>query len=399
MFFRLFSIHSSNPKKRYQLFQKATQMDVILEKLGACTQQMQKSREQLEFQKKTAAQLKKCLDAAEEKHLQFQSIERLKVEIKNLKSEQHWIGVMDQEKFRGEVQKTLDISTAAKEQIVSDMVNSESNEQKLKDKYDENKLALEAQAQATANYEAKFQEKRKHFLAKNEIYQEKARELKRLESKRNRIQSDIAKMNEHIEERALAASQTEISKLRAKNEANLVQYKERRTELDALRAGAIRDIEMFTNTRAHQKEKMDDHIKVRQGILKVIDRFAQQEKMINKDPRQTLRLYGDYMPQMLADIEKLHKQGKFSEMPLGPIGSFVEVTNPKYLRYVEDILGPMAVGFLVNNARDRAVLSELFKRSYAQAANLPIVTSRFLNQVNINNSLIYSSFSKMWRHQ
>lgn len=361
-------------------------MDVILEKLGACTQQIHKARDQLEFQEKTSAQLKKTMDEAEHKFLQFQSIERLKVEVKNLRTEQHWIGVVDQEKFLGEIQKTVDTSMAAKEKILSDMVNSESDQQKLKDKYNEQKAAIESEGQAAANYEAKFQEMRNNFQAKNEVYQEKVREFKRLQSKRDRITSDIARMNEHIQERATASSQNEINQLKAQNEANLAEYRNRQKELEALHAGAKRDIEMFSNTKVHQKEQFDDHIKERQRAMKAIDNLAQQGKMMHKDPRQTLQLYGDFMPRLVEDIEKLHKQGKFSAMPLGPIGSYVEVTDPKYLRYVEDILGKITTGFLVNSVQDRHVLNELFKRTYPQAAQLPIITSRFMDHVSITRN-------------
>lgn len=358
-------------------------MDVILEKLLACTQQIHKAREQLEFKEKTSAQLKKCMDEAEHKFLQFQSIERLKIEVKNLRSEQHWIGVIDQEKFVGEIQKTVDTSMGAKEKILSSMVNSESDQQKLKEKFDEQKAAIESEGQAAANYEAKFQEMRGNFQAKNAVYQEKVREFKRLQSKRDRIASDITRMNEHIQERATAASQNEIGQLKAKNEANLVEYRERRKELEALRAGAVRDIEMFTNTKVHQKEKFDEHIKERQRVQKAIEHVKQQGNMIHKDPRQTLQLYGDFMPRLVDEIEQLHKQGKFSAMPLGPIGSFVEVKDPQYLRYVEDILRTITTGFLVNRVQDRDVLNELFKRKYPQAARLPIITSRFLDHVSI----------------
>lgn len=106
-----------------------------------------------------------------------------------------------------------------------------------------------------------------------------------------------------------------------------------------------------------------------------------QQKTIVRDPRHNLELYGNYMPGLVAEIEKLYKDGKFNEMPLGPIGSFIEVNDSKYLKYVEEILGKFMKAFYVNDAKDGMLLSELFKK-YPQTNQCPIITSRFINRVS-----------------
>lgn len=71
--------NSSDPKKRFQLFLKATQMDVILEKLEACSKQISKAKAQLQLQVKVSETLKEAKEKAERKFMQFQSVERFKV--------------------------------------------------------------------------------------------------------------------------------------------------------------------------------------------------------------------------------------------------------------------------------------------------------------------------------
>jgi chromosome segregation ATPase len=72
---------SSDPKKRYQLFLKATQIDAIIEKLNDCNEHYTSAKHQLEYQKKGIDQLKKDLAAIEDKYMKMKSVETLKVSI------------------------------------------------------------------------------------------------------------------------------------------------------------------------------------------------------------------------------------------------------------------------------------------------------------------------------
>lgn len=58
---------------------RATQMDIIIEKLNSCSEQIQKARDQLTIQAKLSEKLKKSQDEAEHKLKQFRSTEPLKV--------------------------------------------------------------------------------------------------------------------------------------------------------------------------------------------------------------------------------------------------------------------------------------------------------------------------------
>lgn len=87
------------------------------------------------------------------------------------------------------------------------------------------------------------------------------------------------------------------------------------------------------------------------------------------------------MPNLVAAIEKHHKAGKFSKLPLGPIGSYVEVIDPKYRRCVEDTLRPILFAFCVDNMKDRATFDNLVKTQFPAAARCPIITSKYTDKV------------------
>lgn len=70
---------SSNPKKRYELFLKATQLDVIIEKLNACLQQTNAAKAKYMTQKRKYLNMQEIQKKAHDKLNQFKSMEPLKV--------------------------------------------------------------------------------------------------------------------------------------------------------------------------------------------------------------------------------------------------------------------------------------------------------------------------------
>lgn len=70
---------SSNPAKRFELFLRATQMDVILHSVETCHKESLKFREELKYHEKLAEENKKEMEKAKEKFAQFQSMEVMKV--------------------------------------------------------------------------------------------------------------------------------------------------------------------------------------------------------------------------------------------------------------------------------------------------------------------------------
>lgn len=98
-------------------------------------------------------------------------------------------------------------------------------------------------------------------------------------------------------------------------------------------------------------------------------------------PIDNLRVYGEFMPQFIMVLEENHKRGKFMKMPIGPVGNYIEVIDPKYRRCVEDTLRPMINAFCVDNVNDKKVLSELMKRHIPKGVNFSVIMSKFTDRV------------------
>ena len=141
--------------------------------------------------------------------------------------------------------------------------------------------------------------------------------------------------------------------------------------------------QMMESTRDHHLDQLKALSRQHAPMKEEIKRVEFQLKQINVSPRENLRIYGDYMPQLDEAIEQMFKSRKFTERPLGPIGSYVEVIDPKYRRFVEDTIKGVINSFFVSNTRDRLTLSQLFKDRFPAANNIPIITTKFLKKVSL----------------
>lgn len=131
-----------------------------------------------------------------------------------------------------------------------------------------------------------------------------------------------------------------------------------------------------------------------ENVLKInfIDLFIgsiqMQLKSIHAAPKEVLSQIADYMPNLVDTIEKYYKNGKFHKMPIGPIASHVEIINPKYRQYVEDVLQSLLLAFCVDNPDDNRTLRTLLKTNFPNFTG-PIVTFRFqAHQYNVSNNCV-----------
>lgn len=89
-----------------------------------------------------------------------------------------------------------------KEKFMAAINNSESGQQELRDKLEAMKLEFTNNARDVVNFDTKFDEARNNYKAKNDVYLQKLRDMKRVESRRVQIETDLTNLQEHFAERS-----------------------------------------------------------------------------------------------------------------------------------------------------------------------------------------------------
>lgn len=95
------------PKKNYKLFLKATQLDVVQETLNQCLQQHRHLKYRLDCQREEHDKYIKDKTDLEKRYNELLSLQDLKVKLEELKKEQFWVDVYEQEAVINEISKQL----------------------------------------------------------------------------------------------------------------------------------------------------------------------------------------------------------------------------------------------------------------------------------------------------
>lgn len=124
-------------------------------------------------------------------------------------------------------------------------------------------------------------------------------------------------------------------------------------------------------------------------IILSTDQISNQIRQCTTNDKNSLLVYGQYMPALVQAIKSHHANGGFSELPRGPFGQYIEVIEDKWKTAVEHILGGKLLTFCVNNVKDRIALNKLIKTSFPAATKLPIITTKFHHQAyNVQNGCV-----------
>ena len=87
------------------------------------------------------------------------------------------------------------------------------------------------------------------------------------------------------------------------------------------------------------------------------------------------------MPRCVQRIVALFNAGKFTEMPRGPLGQYIEIPEKKWKSAVESILGTILLAFFVSCDKDRITLYQLLNREFPEIAKSQIITGKFYHEI------------------
>uniref|UniRef100_A0A182N671 Peptide methionine sulfoxide reductase B1, chloroplastic n=1 Tax=Anopheles dirus TaxID=7168 RepID=A0A182N671_9DIPT len=373
-------LKDSDEGKQYTFFTKATQIDSIKQKLNECVTIAEQARNVLLVKEQSVQYLTGEIEVLEEKQHNLESAGQLAEVLQELQTHLGWRTVLDQEQQLAAVDAELKKIRASIEE----------QEHRIS-----NRQSLVADTERTIQgHRADIEGKKTEYVALKETYaavrrtlqetQTKQADIERLVRKNTdrvaRLVEEIRELNQAIEERSKdGLSQVEQEKQKVEREkAQLVGRKE---ELSPMIANAQRDVEMMYNTMTQLKDAREEKHHTRLAKQNEASRIDRQLEQFATAPRSKLAVYGATMPDLDARIRQLHKQGKFSELPRGPLGQYIEVRDKKWNGIVETALGSCLSAFYVSTQEDWSTLDGLLKREFPDLRNRTIYTGRFVKEL------------------
>ncbi|XP_037805472.1 structural maintenance of chromosomes protein 6 [Lucilia sericata] len=377
------------PSKNYSLFLKATQVDVVMEKLNECLHLHRSHTHELSIYKTKLDKQREDIYEHEEKLKQILSFEKLKDELLNSEIEYLWSLVKEKEDSLIEIDEKLEKYHRKEKEILETIQNKDgvnlALNQEIK-KFDE---IISSKNNDYQQENMHYREIKSKVDAQTKLTVTCQEEVDSLKKKKSRLETQIEEIKRHIDERS-KGNQDDVDALRAENKKNIDEFTNQcEMHLKPLIENLKRELKVLSDNKS-QKEQIIHEIKRRQRECSDEIRIRKvQIENVKASAKNKLSIYGEYMPDLINQIHKANSEGKFSQLPRGPIGNYVEVPRRQYRDVIENILGGALLNaFIVNNNKDRDTLRAILSKFTQNPPN--IITTAFRNQVhNVSEGCVH----------
>ena len=216
---------------------------------------------------------------------------------------------------------------------------------------DSQRLQIAAKKQAAQEKKNEFFSCRKKFLG--------------LDSRVKQLKSDIQTIDANIAE----VTQQEA---RDKYEEEVAQLGQEKVAVEGQVAEKTQEI----RSQQQRIAEMEEKVSTLQGNKTALSRqVASCKELMQQIQNETdnLAVYGSHIPRFVKLLE--HNKSRFSQLPLGPIGRYLEVPDERYKGIIEQLVSSQLGSFIVNTAQDQEVLMQLFKKEFGNK-RMPSVIQR-----------------------
>ncbi|KAJ2871892.1 Structural maintenance of chromosomes protein 6 [Coemansia aciculifera] len=354
---------STSPDKMYQFFLKGTQLHQLREDLGAVSQAITRAEANIERKKEVLPEMKAEKKRWEQHYENMKQARDFSAKLTALSQQMAWAIVEEAEDKVRQVdenlgvngQKVAKIDEKVAEQTAfinginaeADLLSEQAQEllRQLEPLKAERRVPVEQmeaakaalrrfkQTEADMNMEARSTRERISSLTA-EIATERARMESKDQAGKEKLRLAITALEDNIKE-----EEARIADLQAEQQT----HEERSSVLRETKVGCHREVDksrdLVTQTRTALEEMM-------------------------RSTSNRLNAFGRGVVEALDMIDRAKWR---NSKPIGPIGKFVKLRNPKFARIIETTLDKTLNAFLVESHADRATLDAIFRRCSCQS--------------------------------
>lgn len=375
-----------DPKKLYQLFLKATQIEAIIDKLHSCLKCATSSKSQLDHLDRSIKQYESEIVLIKEKHEKLQSVARLRKNIVAFNNELEWLKVAVVEKVRLEAEQKLN-NVRKQMAKIKDMVKNKGKlDRELKDKicvfgseFKNHSAVVNEKDAVTETYRQDFEKENDELSAAEQI-------LRNLKDRETMAAQNAAQLQADLDERE--NNPLNVDNMRKENEVKVKDLQKKKEDLGLILTNARRDHTQFNDTLNEYRDKVDNGNRQFKHCQDEAQKCNIKIRQMQNSSKDALSIYGQSMTQMIKRIEQLHKQKKFAELPRGPLGRYIEVPDRKYRSAVENLLDASLTSFFVSCDKDRILITQVLK-DYPDLSRTSIIMGAFQNKVyDVRNGMV-----------
>lgn len=374
-------LNSKSSKDKYKFFLKATQLDQMKKDYTQTDETEKVIRHILHRKKETLPELEKEVNEWKQKWEFYQSLKKQQDKLSYLRNEFAWAYVAVKERELNEKLRKLEEQKNNTPRFRSKVQESQEKlTEKLSEKHEiENKL--KKIKEETHILQPQHIEARNKLDNKNKLFNNKKLELRKAEKEISSLEKEISGLKKRIEELRMGG-QKDYAAERQKRAENLKLLEEEKTRLLTERKNIEFNQQKLDANINKSQEEMHNLREQDRNVRQQLESLHRVIMNLESSRTNQLRRFGHYMPELLDRIDRYHKQNKFKQKPVGPIGVCIKLKDAKWALAVESCLKNLVFAFCCDNHEDERILQQIMKASCNNEERKPsIIVSKFCRKI------------------
>jgi chromosome segregation ATPase len=352
-------LNSSNAVEKYKFFYQGTQLEQLDNDYRILEESLQQNQEQEHNLKASAQAAKQHYEAAEKKAQMAERAATLQEQYNGLSRQMAWIQVQEQEETLAHMEGDIRRQEGVIEDRKAKFAEMDASKEEYARARDEAKEALDS---LNADVAAKAGER---DSIKEDFESTKTKLMESIAQQRS-IKSEIESAQKTVE-RLQTSIEQEREKIASADNGRHAQ------KLDEIQAAEDQLASMREDEQQKSSESRVFDVAVRDAKAKLDDAHKAKDKgeAAVKGSENRIAAFererGDwrqaYSPRLPALLKAIEQDGRFKEKPVGPLGRYVKLLQPKWADILEQSSGGALNAFAVTTKGDQVILSDLMRRS------------------------------------
>ncbi|XP_076756685.1 structural maintenance of chromosomes 6 isoform X2 [Xylocopa sonorina] len=383
---------SSKPEEKYELFMKATLLDVIGNNYNQAQLTCQEEYEKLKQYNKIFAETTKEIEQLKINIKKAEEIDKFRNEKDSLEVELLWAIATIEEKKLQKIDENFRKCEDDLKQFQSIASSTESKDGEINKRIQELQEEIKQAKEEVDNDSEAYNKAKQECSISKEKLSIKMQEWRSVQNKIKRLEDDIATLRKEIHrlESGDNAEQSERNQIMQQ----ITDLEQKLEETEAL----LRTKKTYHMQLEHDKVRLLNEIQ--SSKIKIsscenrIENIKREIHVRKKYSDNALAVFGQNIPRLLRRIDEGYSSGQFKEKPRGPLGAYIKMKDPAWAPAVENFLGAGTFcTFCVDNSHDAKILNAIMQEIYLNERTPQIICSKFYHAVHDVRSHCASSSS------
>ncbi|KAJ1524555.1 hypothetical protein ONE63_011043 [Megalurothrips usitatus] len=368
-------LNQSKADKKFDLFMRATNLETLQKIYVEINLAVERTNQEIGKKERQLIENNAEVQEAQRKYEMLQSLDKDREKGDVLKMELLWAETRDLSNSLLKIQSEQKKVQKEKEKL-SKMLSSQEQLEPVLQEIESLKAVLQ-------NLEAERKEVDTDIRALKEKYQLANKKQKNFEREKEGIERELKSDKENIAEYK--------NEIRSQEQKMLPEHVDKRRQ----QRDEIHELQRLLQQYRSERQTTEEEIRNLQGeehnvtdTLRHLRRnkvnFEEEKKKLTNRLQElqastdNLALFGPSIPEL---VRQINSSRQFKKKPVGPIGSYVKVKDPKWALAVESVIKGRLDTFVVDNLEDQKVLQNMINKLCSRGRKPAVLRTTFTSSV------------------